>query len=137
MTRYRTIVADPPWHYDRTGYSFGEQHSQGGRHGRPRGTHLAYQTLTVEEIAALPVGRLAAQDAALFLWTTQRYLWKAPDIVRAWGFAPVKLLTWAKAPTGFSVGGVFGNASEFVLYGRRGRNVAINRISRDCVELAA
>jgi N6-adenosine-specific RNA methylase IME4 len=108
--RYRTIVADPPWHYGKAGaYSW--------REGRPSGDTrpmLAYGTMTVEQIAGLPVAEMAEADAA-----------------RAWGFDPVKLLVWAKPPTGFSVGGTFGNSTEFVLYARRGKNVATSRVSRD------
>lgn len=126
--RYRTIVADPPWHYDKAGgYSW--------REGRPSGDvrpMLAYSTMTVEEIASLPVRAIAEDDAALFVWTTHRYLADTlAVIVPAWGFTPVKLLTWAKSPTGFSVGGTFGNSTEFVSYARRGRNVAIERTNRD------
>jgi ribonuclease HI len=126
--RYRTIVADPPWHYGKAGgYSW--------RKGRPSGENrpmLAYETMTVEEIAALPVGEMAEDDAALFVWTTQHYLADTlAVIVPAWGFTPVKLLTWAKSPTGWSVGGTFGNATEFISYARRGKNIATERINRD------
>lgn len=127
MSKYRTIVADPPWHYDKAGgYSW--------RDGRPSGdtrAMLAYDTMTVEEIAAVPVEDWAEDNAALFVWTTQRYLWQTPTIVRAWGFEPNKVLVWAKPPTGFSVGGTFGNSCEFVVYGRRGKNIANERTNRD------
>jgi N6-adenosine-specific RNA methylase IME4 len=127
VARYRTIVADPPWHYDKAGaYSW--------RKGAPSGEvrpMLGYGTMTVEEIAALPVEEWAEDNAALFVWTTHRYVWQTPGIVKAWGFEPVKLLTWAKPPTGFSMGGTFGNSTEFVLYARRGRNVATEKVSRD------
>jgi N6-adenosine-specific RNA methylase IME4 len=125
--RYRTIVADPPWHYEKAGgYSWREGRASGST--RPM---LAYGTMAVEEIAAMPVRSLAEDDSALFVWTTHRYLADTPGIAESWGFKPVKLLTWAKSPTGFSVGGTFGNATEFVLYARRGRNIATSRVSRD------
>lgn len=92
---------------------------------------LSYPTLTVEEITALPVAMLAASDAHLYLWTTQRYLWDAREIVKAWGFKPSTVLTWCKPPTGFSLGGTFGKASEFVLFARRGSLKAISRTNRD------
>ena len=92
---------------------------------------LTYGTMSVAEIAALPVRDLAEHDAALFVWTTQRYLDDAGRIARVWGFAPARLLTWAKSPTGFSIGGTFGSASEFVVYARRGRNIATERTNRD------
>lgn len=125
--RYRTIVADPPWEYGKSrGFSWRE-----GRPSGERGPMLAYPTLTVDAIAALPVAGLAEDDAHLYLWTTQRYLWSAPSIVRAWGFEPSTLLTWCKPPTGFSLGGTYGKASEFVLFSRRGRLAAKTRVPRD------
>ena len=92
---------------------------------------LAYPTMTVAEIASLPVESMAEQDAHLYMWTTQRYLWDAPDIARAWGFEPSKVLTWCKPPTGFSMGGCYGNSSEFVLFARRGSLKAQSRVPRD------
>jgi N6-adenosine-specific RNA methylase IME4 len=86
-------------------------------------------TMTVDAIAGLTVP--AEDDAHLYLWTTQRYLWDAPKVVRAWGFEPSTLLTWCKPPTGFSLGGTFGKASEFVLFARRGRLAAKTRVPRD------
>lgn len=128
--KYRTIVADPPWHYDKAGgYSW--------RKGAPSGETrpmLGYGTMSVEEIAALPVEGWADEDAHLYMWTTQRYLWDAPAIARAWGFEPSKILVWAKAPTGFSVGGAWGNSCEFVLFGRRGKPTTNARIPRDWFE---
>jgi N6-adenosine-specific RNA methylase IME4 len=127
---YSTLVVDPPWHYDRAGgYSW--------RKGRPSGESrqmLAYETMSVEEIAALPLGDVAAPDAHLYLWTTQRYLYEAPRIAKAWGFDPIKTLIWCKAPTGFSMGGAYGNACEFVLFARRGSLAAMSRVPRDWFE---
>ncbi len=124
---YRTIVADPPWHYDKAGgYSWREGCPSG--EARPM---LAYPTMTVEELAALPVGDLAAPDAHLYLWTTQRYLWDARTIAEAWGFKVSKLLIWCKPPTGFSMGGAYGNASEFAVFCRRGSLKALTRVPRD------
>lgn len=125
---YRTIVADPPWHYDQAGgYSW--------RKGAPSGETrpmLTYSTMTVEEITALPVRALAHGDGAhLYLWTTQRYLLAAHAIVEGWGFTASKVLVWCKAPTGFSMGGAYGNACEFVIFARRGNVAAKMRVPRD------
>jgi N6-adenosine-specific RNA methylase IME4 len=123
---YSTIVADPPWHYDRTGLTFKDADS-----GEFTGHGLPYGTMTVDEIAALPVKDWAAEDAHLYLWTTQRYLWPAHDIARAWGFTPAKVLVWCKPPTGFSMGGRYGNACEFVVFAQRGSVPVEARIPRD------
>jgi len=58
MTRFRTILADPPW----------DLPSQHGRYGAER----HYPLMTIEQICALRVDRLAADDAHLWLWVTTR-----------------------------------------------------------------
>lgn len=123
---YRTIVADPPWHYDRTGVTFAAPAG-----GKFAGTGLPYGSMTVDEIASIAVADAAAPDSHLYLWTTQRYLWDAKVIAQSWGFTVSKVLTWCKAPTGFSMGGAYGNASEFALFCRRGALPTETRIPRD------
>ncbi len=95
---------------------------------------LGYETMSVEAIAALPVCGLAQDDAHLYLWTTQRYLLDAHTIAKAWGFEPVKVLVWCKPPTGFSMGGIYGNSCEFVLFARRGTLAPKSRVARDWFE---
>lgn len=112
VTRYRTIVADPPW-----------DHSDGTGVNVPTGkvTAIPYRSMTVDEIKALPVKGMATnvdQDAHLYLWTTSRYLRHAFDIARAWGFHYAATLVWCKQPRGFSVGGIFQNNVEFCLFCR-------------------
>ncbi len=115
MTRYRTIVADPPWHYDGTGISFNKDGAK--RHNLP------YGSMTLDQIAALPVRSISDnvdQDAHLYLWTTNTYLGAAFEIARGWGFHHAATIVWCKAPTGFSLGGVWpSNSVEFVLFCRR------------------
>lgn len=127
--KYRTIVADPPWRYEKVGgYSW--------REGRPSGKPrpLPYPMLSVPEIAALPVRDLAERDAHLYLWTTQRYLRDAYDVAEAWGFKASCALVWCKQPRGFSVGGTFQSTTEFVLFCRRGTLTAKQRIPRQWFE---
>ena len=49
-----------------------------------------------EEIKALPVEEIAANDAILWLWATNAHLRIAFDVVEAWGFEYKSLLTWVK-----------------------------------------
>jgi N6-adenosine-specific RNA methylase IME4 len=86
-----------------------------------------YPTLTVDEIAALPVADLAARDAHLYLWTTNRYLRHVWDVAEAWDFTGVCILTWCKARRGFLGGGAFPSDTEFCLFARRGTLSALNR----------
>jgi N6-adenosine-specific RNA methylase IME4 len=124
---YRTIVADPPWPYGKAGgYSW--------RKGAPSGDTrpmVPYGVMTVDDIRALDVAAMAEDDAHLYLWTTQQYLWPAHEIALAWGFKPAKVLVWCKPPTGFSMGGAFGNACEFVVFARRGNLKPQARVPRD------
>lgn len=119
---YRTVVADPPWHY--TGTSGVNR----GRNAGSRKPFLPYPTMSLDEIAELPVSDLVENDAHLFLWTTQRYLIPAFDVVRAWGFQHSATLTWCKEPIGVGPGGLFSVTTEFVLYGRRGKPERLSRV---------
>lgn len=132
---YRTIVADPPWPMPDTGRttrgttdSKGTYVAKGGRlvdgtwWGRHRGgaVRLPYATMTLEEIAVLPVADIAEMDAHLYVWTTNRFLEHTYGIVRAWGFRPAQMLVWAKPPMGVGFGGAFTTTTEFILFARRG-----------------
>lgn len=119
--RYATIVADPPWdHSDGTGLHLGNKDLRRPPiYGPQRATRPPYAPLSLEEIAALPVRALAAKDAHLYLWTTQRYLRASFEVAEAWGFSVSCTLTWCKAPMGF-MGGAFRSSTEFIQFCRRG-----------------
>jgi len=55
-----------------------------------------YPVMTVGEIASLPVGKLAADNAHLWIWGISRSLDEAYRVARAWGFEPMTLVTWCK-----------------------------------------
>lgn len=122
MTRYRTIVADPPWEVGRTSTNW-------GRVDRAP-IVLDYPTMDVEDISALPVADMAEADAHLYLWTINAYVEDTYTIARDWGFRPVRLLTWAKQPIGMAPGGTFSSTSEFVLFCRRGSLKALEKVDR-------
>jgi N6-adenosine-specific RNA methylase IME4 len=94
---FSTILADPPWPIS------------GGRIGGE---------MTVAEIAALPVAKIAADVAQLHLWTTDQFLEDAISIMRAWGFDRVSSLIWAKPSSGARV--YWSEAHEYLLLGVRG-----------------
>ena len=76
MKKYNIIYADPPWRY--------KVYSKKGL-GRSAESH--YPTMELEDIRALPVGTLAADDCVLFLWTTIPLLHDCFSVMRAWGFS--------------------------------------------------
>ena len=69
---YSVIYADPPWQYrNNKGQGVAENH---------------YNTMSMDELRALPVADLAAKDCALFLWITCPMLNEVWAILDAWGF---------------------------------------------------
>jgi N6-adenosine-specific RNA methylase IME4 len=92
---------------------------------------MPYPTMTVDEIAALPVASLMERHAHLYLWTTNRFLDGAFDVVRAWGFRYSTTLVWCKAPIGAGLGGAYGIATEYLIYARRGSPEDLGRVGRN------
>jgi len=78
------MVIDPPWEYD----------SPGDLPSHKAAT--PYPTMTLEEIRALPIGKLAAKDCVLWVWTTNARMLNALELVEGWGFSNKTILTWAK-----------------------------------------
>ncbi len=74
--KFSIILADPPWEF--TIWSKTKR--------SPRSAERYYSTMTVEEICALPVKDLAADNCALFLWATWPNLLEAIKVMQAWGF---------------------------------------------------
>ena len=70
--KYQIIYADPPWNYSDKGCS-----GACAKH---------YDTMSLDEIAALPVKELAEKDAVLFLWATYPKMDEALKLIKAWGF---------------------------------------------------
>ena len=80
MTKYGAILADPPWSFRAWSgdtlasrkYDVAAQH---------------YSTMSFDEIAALPVADMAAEDCALFCWVVWPSLPEALGVIEKWGFA--------------------------------------------------
>lgn len=102
--KFGCIYSDPPWLYD----------NQGTR--AATGNH--YGGMTIDELCALPVRDLAADDAHLHLWTTNGFIFEAPRIFAAWGFEFRSSLVWVKPQMG--IGNYWRNSHEFLLTAIRG-----------------
>ncbi len=123
MSGYRTIVADPPWPYPEGFVTLlGEgPRADGSRRTLTRkSTPLPYPSMTIADIQSLPVSDLAHADAHLFLWTTNKWLRDAFDVVDAWGFCYRQLLVWLKERHSPFVRSVAPNNCEYLLACRRG-----------------
>jgi N6-adenosine-specific RNA methylase IME4 len=122
VTRYRTIVADPPWPMPESGKWTGKGGNWAAYNGAT--TRLPYATMELAEIAALPVGMIADVHAHLYVWTVNRHLEETYRIVRGWGFRPSSTLTWCKAPMGKGMGGAFTSTTEFIVFAGALRHTA-------------
>jgi len=121
LSRYTTIVADPPWPFRWSGGNAWRDDGRGERRLEKRSTaRLEYPTMSIEAIAALPVMDLARDDAHLYLWTPDSFALEgtAASIARAWGFEPKRFLVWKKS--GFGLGTFPRPQHELVLMCKRG-----------------
>lgn len=71
---FGAILADPPWHYD----VWAE--------GSARNASAKYKTMTCQDIAEMPVGGLASDNCALFVWITWPRLLESIETIKQWGF---------------------------------------------------
>lgn len=104
---FKTIVADPPWRYANAATK-----ADANKH---------YSTMCLEDILSIPVRSLATPDAHLWLWTTNAFMEEGHDVVRAWGFRPLTILTWCKPRPG--VGHYLRNNTEHCILASRGKPI--------------
>ena len=88
--KFRTIVADPPWPFAGTGH---------WKRAKGYISKPPYPTMKLDEICALPVGNLAAEDCHLWLWTDNVNLHNGFHVMEAWGFKYLAPIHWIK-PSG-------------------------------------
>jgi len=88
--RYGVLIADPPWRYGGT-----DQFQPDGE-DKFRAERMRYPTMRTEDICALDVAALAADDCVLLLWATAPLLRDAFRVIDAWGFAYVTKMPWIK-----------------------------------------
>lgn len=73
MKKYGIVYADPPWSYNDKALHRG-------------GALRHYSTMSIEDICALPVSTIAADDCLLFMWGAWPKLFEAEKVISAWGF---------------------------------------------------
>lgn len=82
---FGAILADPPWKFDTW--------SDKGDDRAPD-----YSTMTIDEIAQMPVQTLAAKDCVLFIWICWPTMHRALDVISSWGFTyKTCAFSWVKA----------------------------------------
>ncbi|HVT63919.1 MAG TPA: MT-A70 family methyltransferase [Mycobacteriales bacterium] len=112
---WKTVYADPPWRFSNRTGKVAPEHRRLDR----------YDTMTIDQICAIPVSTVVADDAHLYLWVPNALLPEGLRVMEAWGFRYVSNLVWAKrrkdgGPDGRGVGFYFRNVTELILFGVRG-----------------
>lgn len=115
--RFATVLADPPWQFiNRTG-KMAPEHRRLAR----------YDTMTVDDIGALPVVDILKPTAHLYLWVPNALLPDGLKVMASWGFQYKSNIVWHKLrkdghSDGRGVGFYFRNVTEILLFGVRGKN---------------
>lgn len=122
MSKYGAILADPPWH-------FKTWSAKGG--GKSASNH--YSTMTLDEMAALPVDDWAAKDCVLFMWSLNSMPEQALYLIDAWGFAfKTAAFTWVKTGR-LGMGYWTRQNSERCLLATRGKPKRLNADVREII----
>ena len=131
-TSFATILSDPPWQFINRSGKIAPEHRRLSRYG----------TMRLEEMMALPVEKLAAPTAHLYLWCPNALLPEGLAVMTAWGFTYKSNIVWHKVrkdggSDGRGVGFYFRNVTELMLFGVRGKNARTLAPGRRQVNLLA
>lgn len=113
---YKTILADPPWRFQNSTGKVAPEHKRLSR----------YPTLSLQEIAEIPVNSVADEQSHLYLWVPNALLSEGLEVMQHWGFTYKTNIVWFKirkdgGPDGRGVGFYFRNVTELVLFGVKGK----------------
>ncbi len=112
---FSTILIDPPWRFQNRTGKMAPEHKRLKR----------YATMSLEEIAALPVAQHAETPSHLYLWSPNALLAEGLELMKRWGFTYKTNIVWYKVrkdggPDGRGVGFYFRNVTELLLFGVKG-----------------
>jgi N6-adenosine-specific RNA methylase IME4 len=85
-THFSTIVIDPPWTFTGPGWL--------------GGTKRHYDSVSLVDIARLPIPQLAEPSAHLWMWATDTHLENALSLITTWGFTRRATFVWIKLTKG-------------------------------------
>lgn len=111
--KYNVIVMDPPWPY--TSRRMMQENGQ-----KAAGIADEYSTMSINDMANLPIQDICADNCLLYMWTTGPKLQEAFKLIDAWNFKySTVAYVWEKKvpnPGFYSM-----SSCEYVLVAKRGR----------------
>lgn len=109
MGKFATVVIDPPWPIQ-----WSDAYSAKATYRR-----MSYDTMSLDEIKALPVQSILMDHAFVYCWTTVKFLRSAFECLDAWGLEYIYTMAWHKAGGPSPVTAPIYNL-EPILVGRQG-----------------
>ena len=89
--KYDLLLCDPPYQYDNA------------QTNDPKRGGIGYPTMTIADMAKIPIGNCASDNSVMICWTTfpkltdRKYDMDFFEMIRQWGFTPVTaLFVWIK-----------------------------------------
>jgi N6-adenosine-specific RNA methylase IME4 len=111
--KYNLLLIDPPW----------RQAKGGKKNVRPNssGEELDYPVISLEEIQEhiMKATELCEENSVMFLWTIDKYLHEAEEIVKPMGWKLHARMVWNKV-TGIPAAFTIRYGHEYLLYMYRG-----------------
>lgn len=105
--KYSVLLADPPWTYSNTGVD--------------GAVDKEYPTMTIEKLCEMPVRELAAQNAVMFMWTTNPILEECFPVIESWGFEYKTNFCWVKKNKKTGIGFYVRGVHELLLICTKGQ----------------
>lgn len=125
MTRYRVLVADPPWPFDDRLDDFN------------RGAATQYNVLSVDDIKHFALPPLF-ENSTLFLWRVAAMQQEALDVIEAWDFELKAEIIWKKltkhGKRHFGMGRTVRNEHEVCLIAQSGKPKTLDKSIRSIFE---
>ena len=120
---YDLILADPPWRQSKGGKKAVRPESSGGE--------LEYSTLDLNGIEGIlrSFTEKTEENSLLFLWTIDKYLFEAEDIVKKLGYKVHARMIWNKV-TGIPAAFTVRYGHEYLLYCYKGKLLPVAKEQR-------
>ena len=103
---YRTLYLDPPWNQPgSTGFTSGKDGVPKGLRVNGAGAGAKYKTMKQKDLLSLAplIHRVASPTAHLYMWTTNQFLPDALELIDAYGFEYITMITWDKGKDALGV----------------------------------
>lgn len=115
---FGAILADPPWHFQ--SWNNGRWKGDGKIFTPARDPE--YATMSIEQIAAMPISDIAAKDCILFMWGIWSMMPHTLHVIESWGFKyKTCAFNWTKIGGRIGLGYWTRQQSEYCLLATRGK----------------